>query len=158
MFPGSMLKAHLEIDHVDGSATVMNKAVVSDLLKKSGQADHYRRILGRARSNQLSVFSNKQADNYVLLLASITVDTLLSLVPYFRQRCPCCDSRDDAANEANPYVPADEWYDAREPSDADPSAILNTEEDRLLRVLVSSVITTTMGLTWVVLRMTMSSV
>ncbi|KAJ1640996.1 hypothetical protein T492DRAFT_854142 [Pavlovales sp. CCMP2436] len=35
-FPG-MMKAHLEIDHVEGSDTVLNKAVMTDLLKKIAQ-------------------------------------------------------------------------------------------------------------------------
>ncbi|KAJ1626378.1 hypothetical protein T492DRAFT_843210 [Pavlovales sp. CCMP2436] len=39
MFTGSMLKAHLEIDHMEFSATVLDKAVVSDLIKKIGQAE-----------------------------------------------------------------------------------------------------------------------
>ncbi|KAJ1628165.1 hypothetical protein T492DRAFT_1145788 [Pavlovales sp. CCMP2436] len=36
-FPGLMLKAHLEIDHVEGSVTVLNKAVMTDLLKNIAQ-------------------------------------------------------------------------------------------------------------------------
>ncbi|KAJ1627082.1 hypothetical protein T492DRAFT_842644 [Pavlovales sp. CCMP2436] len=37
MFPGSMLKAHLEIDHVEGSATVLDKNAMLVLIEKIGQ-------------------------------------------------------------------------------------------------------------------------
>ncbi|KAJ1619201.1 hypothetical protein T492DRAFT_1087460 [Pavlovales sp. CCMP2436] len=37
MFPGLMLKAHLEIDHNAGSATVLDKEVMTTLIKKIGQ-------------------------------------------------------------------------------------------------------------------------
>ncbi|KAJ1632680.1 hypothetical protein T492DRAFT_867971 [Pavlovales sp. CCMP2436] len=41
MFPGLMLKAHLEIDHVEGSATVLDKNAMLVLIEKIGQKYNY---------------------------------------------------------------------------------------------------------------------
>ncbi|KAJ1619404.1 hypothetical protein T492DRAFT_848590 [Pavlovales sp. CCMP2436] len=41
MFPGSMLKAHLEIDHMEGSATVLDKDAMLVLIEKIGQKYNY---------------------------------------------------------------------------------------------------------------------